>query len=75
MEPVTGKLEAVAAATKVFLKADAAAKQARAQLHATILDAIEAGERQVDVTDRSPYKREQIRRIVEADKRKRGAES
>ncbi len=70
MEAMSGHLEKVAAASKVFIKAEAAARRARAELHAAILEATDAGERQVDITDRSPYKREQIRRIVDAARRK-----
>lgn len=70
MEAMSGYLERVAAATKVFTKAEAALERARAELHAAILAATDAGEKQVDITDRSPYRREQVRRIVEAARRK-----
>lgn len=69
MEPMSGHLDRVAAATKVFTKAEAALDRARAELHAAILAATEAGEKQVDITDVSPYRREQVRRIVDARRR------
>lgn len=76
MGAMTKTLDAVAAATKVFLKAEAAAAKARSELHAAIVAATDAGDRQVDITDRSPYKREQVRRIVDnARKRRTPAES
>lgn len=74
MEPVTSKLEAVSAAAKAYRRSEAATRRARSELHAAILEATEAGERQVDIAEKSTYKREQIRRIVEAAKRRPNAD-
>lgn len=74
MEAMTGELDDVAAAAKVLRKSEAATKRARAQLHAAILKATEAGCRQVDIADASTYKREQVRRIVEASRRRPSAD-
>lgn len=63
---MSGHLERVAAAAKVFTKAEAALDRARAELWDAIIAATEAGEKQVDITDASPYRREQVRRIVAA---------
>lgn len=71
MEAMSSELDDVAAAAKVFRKAEAATKRARSHLHALILKATAAGEMQVDIAAASTYKREQIRRIVEADRRRR----
>lgn len=66
MEAMTTHLEAVAAAAKVFRKSEAATKRARAELRAAILAATDAGIQQVQIAEASTYKREQVRRIVEA---------
>ena len=70
MEAMTSELEAVAAAAKVLRRSEAATKRARAQLHDAILKANAAGCKQVYIVEASTYKREQVRRIVDAAKRK-----
>lgn len=75
MEAMTTTLDAVEAAAKVFRKREAAARQARAELHAAVYAASRAGDPQVLIADRSGYKREQVRRIVDAARRREAAES
>ena len=70
---MTSELERVAAAAKVFRKAEAATKRARAELREAILAATEAMPylgAQAQIAEASTYKREQVRRIVEAARRK-----
>lgn len=69
IEGMSGHLDRVAAAAKVFRKAEAATKRARADLHAKILEATEAMPftgAQAQIAEASTYKREQVRRIVDA---------
>lgn len=75
MEAMTTPLEAVAAAAKVFRKHEAATKRARAELRAAILAATDAKLPQVDIAEASTYKREQVRRIVEAARRPKPVDS
>lgn len=70
MEAMSATLEAVAAAAKVFRRNEAAMKRARAELRAAILAATAANDPQVKIAEASTYKREQVRRIVEAARTK-----
>jgi hypothetical protein len=74
MDAMSSHLEAVTSAAKVFRKAESAAKRARAELRAAILAATNAGERQVDIAEASTYKREQVRRIVDAARKSASAD-
>lgn len=65
---MTSTLDAVEAAAKVYRRHDAAARRARAELHAAIRTAAAAKDPQVLIADRSGYKREQVRRIVAASR-------